>query len=99
MMVPFVTAKQLENPILLAGQAHRLIIDRGDACVEITSSLPAWHIPTGTTTNQGFDLDEVNGRSSQPSYPWQSEPISKPAGLHLKEAASAVARSGATSNC
>ena len=26
-----VTAKQLENPILLAGQVHRLIIDRDDA--------------------------------------------------------------------
>jgi hypothetical protein len=31
----FVTAKQLENPILLAGQVRRLIIDRDDACVEV----------------------------------------------------------------
>ena len=31
----FVTAKQLENPILLAGQVHRLVIDRDGAGVEV----------------------------------------------------------------
>jgi hypothetical protein len=25
------------------------------------------HIPTGTTTNNGFDIDEVNGRPVKPA--------------------------------
>jgi hypothetical protein len=32
-----VTAKQLENPILLASQVHRLVIDRDGAGVEINN--------------------------------------------------------------
>ena len=31
------TAKQLENPILLAGQVHRLVIDRDGAGVEVSA--------------------------------------------------------------
>jgi hypothetical protein len=27
------------------------------------------HIPTGTTTNHGFDLDEVNSRRAKPAVP------------------------------
>jgi hypothetical protein len=27
------------------------------------------HISTGTTTNNGFDIDEVNGRSVEPVAP------------------------------
>ena len=27
------------------------------------------HIPTGTTTNNGFDIDEVNGRFVEPVAP------------------------------
>ena len=35
----FVTAKQLENPILLAGQVHRLIVDRDNSGIEINGQL------------------------------------------------------------
>ena len=42
------------------------------------------HIPTGTTINHGFDIDEVNAISSnQTSQPRRSEPTSKRAALHL----------------
>jgi len=27
------------------------------------------HIPTGTTSNNGFDIDEVNGRFAEPVAP------------------------------
>jgi hypothetical protein len=27
------------------------------------------HIPTGTTTNHGFDVDEVNSRRGKPAVP------------------------------
>jgi putative transposase len=35
------------------------------ASSESTEMLAFDHIPTGTTTNQGFDIDEVNGRLVQ----------------------------------
>jgi hypothetical protein len=43
------------------------------------------HIPTGTATNKGFDIDEVNSRLVKPAVvPLRSETTSKPVGLHLK---------------
>ena len=44
------------------------------------------HIPTGTTTNNGFDVDEVNGRFVEPVAPVTAiGATSRPAGLHLKK--------------
>ena len=43
-------------------------------------------IPTGTATNHGCDIDQVNSvPSNQPSRPLRSELTSKPAGLHLND--------------
>src|SRR5262249_32785427 len=43
------------------------------------------HIPTGTATNNEFDIGEVNSRRLKPAVRRRSEPISKPAGLHLRK--------------
>src|SRR4051794_24744 len=51
----FVTAKQLENRILLASQVHRLIIDRDEACVQVDKQSarldhpPEWRLDRHTT--------------------------------------------------
>src|SRR5215831_1460738 len=43
------------------------------------------HIPTGTATNNEFDIDEMNSRGLKPAVASAPEPISKPAGLHLSK--------------
>jgi hypothetical protein len=47
------------------------------------------HIPTGTTSNNGFDIDEVNGRFVEPVAPVTvieaDIETSRPAGLHLEK--------------
>jgi len=53
---------------------------------------PSPHIPTGTTANKGFDIDEAKSRLIEIAIAptWRSEPTSKPTGLHLKDAASGL---------
>jgi hypothetical protein len=43
-------------------------------------------IPTGATTNKGFDVNDLEGRSVAPAIALtRSEPTSKSAGLPLKK--------------
>ena len=51
------------------GVADRLCFPRSRASSESTEMLAFAHIPTGTTSNNGFDIDEVNGRFVEPVAP------------------------------
>ena len=48
------------------GAADRLRFPASQASSETGEMLAFAHIPTGTTTNNGFDIDEVNGRFVEP---------------------------------
>ena len=67
------------------GFADRLRFPSSRASSESGEMLAFAHIPTGTTANKGFDIDEVNSRLvNQPSRSLRSEPISKPVGHTLR---------------
>ena len=51
------------------GVADRLRFPRFPSGSESREMLAFAHIPTGTTTNNGFDIDEVNGRFVEPVAP------------------------------
>src|SRR5215468_1237410 len=51
------------------GVADRCASPASRASSESREMLAFAHIPTGTTTNNGFDIDEVNGRFVEPVAP------------------------------
>ena len=51
------------------GVADRLRFPRFPSWLGKREMLAFAHIPTGTTTNHGFDLDEVNSRRAKPTVP------------------------------
>ena len=66
------------------GVADRLRFRASRASSESGEMLAFAHIPTGTATNDEFEIDEVSCRRVEPaSHPLRSEPTSKPPGLHL----------------
>ena len=51
------------------GVADRLCFPRFPSQLGKREMLAFAHIPTGTATNNGFDIDEVNGRFVEPVAP------------------------------
>jgi hypothetical protein len=51
------------------GVADRLRFPASRASSRSVEMLAFAHIPTGTTTNNGFDIDEVNGKFVEPVAP------------------------------
>src|SRR6266404_7694652 len=85
--LPHTAANLLGEPVDMwtIGFADGCASPASRASSESGEMLAFAHIPTGTTANKGFDIDEVNSRLVEPAVALtRSEPTSKPVGLHLK---------------